>query len=468
LGVPLFFFFFFPSFFSFSSRNTQQLAAAAAHHNSSSSTSQQQQQQQQQAAGSRQQQHITSHTVLLLVIIKETCLLFENMMRRFFFFFLSATAAAAATATAVLAQEEQQQHDCSSGEHSLHPILCDMVSLVLQNPMDMSTKLFLWAKDHELLVEPPPPPLPLESSSSSSSSSSSMTSLMTNRRLLSNTPVVMAHGMGDSCFNDGMQDVTHRVSSLLGGVYGVCIPTGATKMEDTNNGYFLNMDASVDIFAQKVREDVKLKDGFHAMGFSQGNNVIRGYIARYNDPPVKTFISVNGVNAGEGAVPYCRPSSLESQKISMCDLLMEQASRAAYTDYAQQHSFQANYWRDPRPSEYQTYQHYSQLAKWNNEGLTKNRTLNDNWSQTNQFVWIIALQDGMVWPKEGEQWGAPDPANPFTSILAREDTKWFQQDLFGLRTAEEAGKNYYEQFDGNHLQFDWDDFDRWVLTYLTN
>lgn len=348
----------------------------------------------------------------------------------------------------------------SDEEHLAHPILCHKVNQYLEDPQSLSAELHDWAKEHGLLIQPP-----LEVIG---------TSIQRRLRSGSKTPVVMAHGMGDSCFNDGMQHVTERISTRLGGVYSTCIPTGDSQTEDTNNGYFLNMDASVDVFAQKVRADPHLQNGFHAMGFSQGNNVIRGYIARYNDPPVKTFISVNGVNAGEGAVPYCRPSFLKSQSssssvnFSMCDLLMEQASRAAYSEYAQQHSFQANYWRDPRESEFPTYQKYAQLANWNNEGLVFNQTLKDNWSKTEQFVWVLAKQDGMVWPREGEQWGAPDSKDPFNVILPREQTPWFQQDLFGLRTAEEAGKNHYEEFDGDHLKFDWDDFDRWVTNYFVS
>jgi palmitoyl-protein thioesterase len=93
---------------------------------------------------------------------------------------------------------------------------------------------------------------------------------------------------------------------------------------------------NVDIFAERVRSDPKLADGFNAIGFSQGNNIIRGYIAKYNDPPVKTFISVNGVNGGISAVPFCIPSpssSLLSSRI--CDSLMEIASHRAYSDFSQ-------------------------------------------------------------------------------------------------------------------------------------
>ena len=206
-----------------------------------------------------------------------------------------------------------------------------------------------------------------------------------------------------------MQHITKHVSDLLGGTYSTCIATGKNQAEDTKNGYFLNMDASVDVFAQAVALDPELQNGFHAIGFSQGNNVIRGYISKYNNPPVDTFISINGVNAGEGAVPNCFPSSADADakltSFDWCDYLMEQASRKAYTQFAQKHSFQANYWRDPRPSAFNMYQKYSQLAKWNNEAGFINQTLVENWAKTQAFVWVMATEDSMVWPKEGEHWG---------------------------------------------------------------
>jgi palmitoyl-protein thioesterase len=97
-----------------------------------------------------------------------------------------------------------------------------------------------------------------------------------------------------------MQSLTKHTAKLLGDVYGTCVPTGDTQHEDTINGYFLDMNSSVERFSEKVKADSKLADGFYAIGLSQGNNVIRGYIAKHNDPPVKRFISINGVNAGVG------------------------------------------------------------------------------------------------------------------------------------------------------------------------
>ena len=38
----------------------------------------------------------------------------------------------------------------------------------------------------------------------------------------------------------------------------------------------MTMDKNVDIFAANIQKDEKLKDGFHCVGFSQGNSLCRG------------------------------------------------------------------------------------------------------------------------------------------------------------------------------------------------
>lgn len=361
-----------------------------------------------------------------------------------------------------LPSPKEEERRCSTSEQfERHPVLCRMLDRLMSDQEGLSRDIHDWAAERGLLVGKS---LQFDSPRQVKQG----TEAFENDDSSSNLPVVFAHGMGDSCFNSGMQHIGDHTSELLGGVYVTCVPTGDTQSEDTTNGYFLNMDASVDVFASKIANDPKLANGFHAIGFSQGNNVIRGYIARYNEPPVDTFISVNGVNAGVGAVPYCRPKdSLGTLKGGMCELLMEQASRNAYTSWTQQHSFQANYWRDPRPVEREKYQEFCQLADWNNEG-SFNQTYKDNFAKTNNFVWIMASDDGMVWPKEGEHWGAPDPNAPFGRILPMNETEWYKKDLFGLKTAQEAGKNHFEEFEGDHLQFKMEDFDRWVHTYLAS
>jgi len=278
-----------------------------------------------------------------------------------------------------------------------------------------------------------------------------------------NLPIVSAHGMGDSCFNAGMKSITEEAGAEMG-VYSVCIPTGDDRISDTINGFFLNMDASVDVFATKVRADPKLAQGFNAFGLSQGNNLIRGYIAKYNDPPVHTFLSVNGINAGVGAFPDCSPQG----KVvgSACEALSEVLGQLAYNPIAQGVLFQADYFRDPSKTNTSQYKTYSQLAQWNNEGDVRNSTLNEGFAKTDQFVWVLGTEDTVVWPREGEWWGAMDPSDPWHTVLPMNETEWYREDLFGLRTADEAGKNHFESFQGNHLGFTTAEFLGWIDEYF--
>jgi hypothetical protein len=42
------------------------------------------------------------------------------------------------------------------------------------------------------------------------------------------------------------------------------------------NGFFLSMDASVDVMAEAISADPHLAAGFNCVGLSQGNNLCRG------------------------------------------------------------------------------------------------------------------------------------------------------------------------------------------------
>jgi len=279
----------------------------------------------------------------------------------------------------------------------------------------------------------------------------------------SSLPIVVAHGMGDSCFNRGMESITKSAGEKVG-AYSVCIPTGDSRISDTINGFLLNMDASVDVFAEAVRADPALANGFNAFGLSQGNNLIRGYIQKYNDPPVNTFMSINGINAGVGAFPSCSPQAKHIGGI--CQLLTEVLGDFAYNTFVQKHLFQANYFRDPSKTDGDRYKKYSQLAQWENEGDDVDPTRNENFAKTNKFIWVLGTEDTVVWPREGEQWGAMDPADPFNTLLAWNETKWYTEDTFGLRTADEAGKHNFESFEGDHLQFTNDELMGWLEKYF--
>lgn len=275
-------------------------------------------------------------------------------------------------------------------------------------------------------------------------------------------PTVTGHGMGDSCFNSGMKEITELIGTQTG-QYSVCIPTGS-RITDTTNGFFLNMDKSVDVFAEKIRADPKLENGFHCVGFSQGNSLCRGYIQKYNDPPVITFLSVHGTVSGVAGFPNCNPTGLLGP---VCKELAALTGDLAYGQEMQDHLFQADYFRDPLRVDQDAYKQRSQIAQWNNEGNFVNATFKENFIKTKRFVMIKAEKDSMVYPNEGEWWGHFKDGS-LKEVVAMKDTKWYTEDLFGLKTVDEAGKIFFNSSAGDHLQFSRTELAWWVHNYFTD
>jgi len=77
---------------------------------------------------------------------------------------------------------------------------------------------------------------------------------------------------------------------------------------------------------------------------------------------------------------------------------------------------------------------------------------------------IKAEKDSMIYPNDGEWWGAF--AADGKTRLAMKDTEWYKNDLFGLKTADEAGKIFFNSTKGNHLQFTEEQLFGWVDQYF--
>jgi palmitoyl-protein thioesterase len=103
------------------------------------------------------------------------------------------------------------------------------------------------------------------------------------------------------------------------------------------------------------------------------------------------------------------------------------------------------------------------MAQWNNEGITKDPTINSNFAKTNKFAMIKANGDTVVVPREGEWFG--QYSADFTTVLTMKETDWYKSDLFGLRTADEAGKIYFNSTEGNHLDFTDEQMFGWLDLY---
>jgi palmitoyl-protein thioesterase len=271
-------------------------------------------------------------------------------------------------------------------------------------------------------------------------------------------PIVIMHGMGDFADNPlGMVPIRQQLSKHAG-TYVTNIALGDGSVQDQSSEFLMLMDDEVDTFAKKVRADPKLSNGFDAIGFSQGNLIIRGYVQRYNAPPVNRFLSMHGPMVGVAGFPRC------DYGLEICRLFDRLLGILAYTDIAQGSLAQANYLRDPlRIPEYVKKCKF--LPDINNEGPAKNQTYKDNFVKLEKLVLVKALQDTMIQPRDSE-WFGFFADNSQSTLLPMNETMWYLEDSFGLQTLHKAGRVYFETTPGNHLQFGVKDLEHLVDTYF--
>ncbi|CAJ1413535.1 unnamed protein product [Effrenium voratum] len=286
-----------------------------------------------------------------------------------------------------------------------------------------------------------------------------------------NLPVVMMHGMGDYATNPmGMISIKNNIEKVASTyVHSVELCSDKSKLancahEDQSNGFFMTMDDQVDQFARVVQADEKLKAGFNAIGFSQGNTVIRGYIHKYNNPPVKTFVSMHGVLMGVNGLPQC-PMEVPGVGI-LCRAVDAIISHAGvYTSFVQNHLAQANYYRDAANlKEYRADGHFLPYINNEVEGQ-ENATYKKNFQSLEKLVLVMAEDDTMVHPKESEHFGYFKDGTR-TEIVAMKDAPWYTEDWFGLKSLDQQKKIDFFSTPGNHLRFTGDFLLKMVKTYF--
>uniref|UniRef100_A0A0M3ILP1 Palmitoyl-protein thioesterase 1 n=1 Tax=Ascaris lumbricoides TaxID=6252 RepID=A0A0M3ILP1_ASCLU len=251
------------------------------------------------------------------------------------------------------------------------------------------------------------------------------------------------------------------------GVYVHSLMIGDNVISDTEHGFFGNINEQIQQVCDKISNDEKLRDGYNAIGFSQGGLFLRGVAQRCSSPPMKNLISLGGPQQGIYGLPLC-PGD-----VRVCDAVRHLLDMGAYFGFVQKSLIQAQYWHDPIDET--TYRQYSIFLADANAENTVNRTYFDNLTKLNNFVLVKFLNDSMILPKESEWFGYYAKGDTSTvipleksklytewfgyyakgdtsTVIPLEKSKLYTEDRIGLRTLYEKGKLQFVAIDGDHLQ----------------
>lgn len=260
-------------------------------------------------------------------------------------------------------------------------------------------------------------------------------------------PIVLWHGMGDSCCNPlSMGSIKSYLESNIPNVYVLSLEIGNNIIEDMENGFFMNVNKQIQIACKQLSADQNLKDGYNALGFSQGGQFLRAVAQRCPNPPMFNLISFGGQHQGVYGLPHC-----PGENSTICNYIRKLLNYGAYIDWIQDSLVQAEYWHDPLQEN--LYKNKSVfLADINNEN-TKNQTYKENLLKLKNFVMIRFSEDTMVDPPISEWFGFYDPGQAKVTHTLQ-DSPLYKEDWLGLKEMNENGKLHFLMAVGDHLQID--------------
>ncbi|XP_072836128.2 palmitoyl-protein thioesterase 1 [Pogona vitticeps] len=272
-------------------------------------------------------------------------------------------------------------------------------------------------------------------------------------------PLVIWHGMGDSCCNPmSMGYIKELVEKKVPGIYVLSLEIGRSLIEDMENSFFLDVNDQVAFVCDKLANDPKLQGGYNAMGFSQGGQFLRAVVQRCPSPPMVNLISVGGQHQGVYGFPRCPGESSH-----LCDWIRKMLDIGAYTKAVQQRLVQAQYWHDPLKEE--EYRKHSLFLADINQERCINETYKINLMSLKKFVMVRFLNDTMVDPPASEWFGYYRSGQAKETVPLNE-TALYKEDRLGLKEMDQGGQLEFLGAEGDHLQFSKEWFYENILPFL--
>ncbi|OWF36658.1 Palmitoyl-protein thioesterase 1 [Mizuhopecten yessoensis] len=255
------------------------------------------------------------------------------------------------------------------------------------------------------------------------------------------TPVVIWHGMGDSCCNpESMGSIKKIIEKEVKGVYVNSLMIGSNIAADTTNGFFMNANDQITLACSLIAKDSKLQNGYHSIGFSQGGQFLRAVAQRCPNPPMLNLVSVGGQHQGVFGFPKC-----PGNNSVVCDEVRKLLNLGAYVSLVQ-----AEYWQDPFNED--EYKQYSVFLADINQERTKNATYKANLQKLKNFVMLKFTEDTMVQPKESEWFGFYKPGQD-KEVVSLNNSQLYTEDWLGLKAMAATNRLHFLSYPGDHLQF---------------
>ena len=250
-------------------------------------------------------------------------------------------------------------------------------------------------------------------------------------------PTVVWHGLGDSADSEGILAVLAAISNHTKAP-AIAIDVGARQ-----SSFFGNINEQLERVSVELQQNKLLRDGFNAIGFSQGGQFLRAYVERYNSPPVQSLMTWGSQHSGISEVPCSQESS------AACKSTRALVRNGAFNSFVQNRIIPAQYYKGDPEVRDQYLEKSIFLADINNEKIIKNATYRKNLVSLKSLVLIQFKDDTTVIPKQSSLFEDVDATGK--TVKMNETSYW--HDL-GLKTLAARNRLFSKVVEGRHMEID--------------
>lgn len=268
-------------------------------------------------------------------------------------------------------------------------------------------------------------------------------------------PTVILHGFTGSCNDHYYERLINYIIERNGSDYIKCIESGGAVYDIIVYSFLLQAKKACDL----IKKDKNLKGDISIVGFSTSAIIGRYIVESCNfDGTVKRLISIGGPQMGIAKLPFSSDNNILYKLFKIFE------KNLIFTTFAQQNIGLAGIYRNPK--EFLRYSRKSSfLSNINNESSNDyiNRDFIKNIQKLDVLVLIKFKYETIFLPVESQHFGYIDEKN---NILNFTETNVYKEDRIGLKFLYENDKIVFDEFEGDHMQFTFEDIERCVIPYL--
>lgn len=267
-------------------------------------------------------------------------------------------------------------------------------------------------------------------------------------------PIVLWHGMGDSCCDPQQGIGTLKVA--LEEEYGVFVYSigFGSEVDDLKSSYFGNVNEQVAEACRKLASVKELSGGFDAVGFSQGGQFLRAVVERCHHklPKIRYLVTLGGQHQGVMSIPKCPPNAGY-----WCSWMRYLADQGAYWGWPSTHIIQAQYVKDP--DNLGSYLEHNIFLPYVNNEKAYDPLLKENFAKLDAFIMFRFTKDTVVVPRDSAWFSFYNGKE----LLGVKDQPIYQNDWIGLKELDEKGGLIFDEINDEHMRFSWEIFSNDVI-----